>query len=450
MFEEMQADPRMLEEYENTFDSEEKVSHAIKITRENFSIDTGVIDFNSLIVPDPIKKGREHTYLGLTTSVGELGILNPIHVMITEGYATWVENHPNEEYEGPKYILLDGFRRVYAGLKNGITRCFAIIWDFKDKDKGNELSLVLSRILNREQKHTWEEIWTMYQILNAQSPLTDGTMEYLLQLDMGDASKLKSVMQNADMFPEPKEDLLANKKTLQQAYTMLEKMMREVDTLSKDDKTGISNMEQAEGVVEEAGDQKLSDQEVQDILEMSDNGGFVDDLSEEDFDEFMGNNLPDDRQVVGERHPLDPALRAAVLARDGYCCVVTGRGKGLPTPIAMSILNVHHKVPVHAGGTDTMDNLVTVSLDVHTMIHILERNNGKVGMSKETYDKLTEEEKTFIVGAMSIARIAIEANKRLGRTREQVKKDTADSIRFKMPGIAQKENMEALKKAGKL
>lgn len=450
MFEEMQADPRMLEEYENTFDSEEKVSHAIKITRENFSIDTGVVDFNSLIVPDPIKKGREHTYLGLTTSVGELGILNPIHVMITEGYATWVENHPNEEYEGPKYILLDGFRRVYAGLKNGITRCFAIIWDFKDKDKGNELSLVLSRILNREQKHTWEEIWTMYQILNAQSPLTDGTMEYLLQLDMGDASKLKSVMQNADMFPEPKEDLLANKKTLQQAYTMLEKMMREVDTLSKDDKTGISNMEQAEGVVEEAGDQKLSDQEVQDILEMSDNGGFVDDLSEEDFDEFMGNNLPDDRQVVGERHPLDPALRAAVLARDGYCCVVTGRGKGLPTPIAMSILNVHHKVPVHAGGTDTMDNLVTVSLDVHTMIHILERNNGKVGMSKETYDKLTEEEKTFIVGAMSIARIAIEANKRLGRTREQVKKDTADSIRFKMPGIAQKENMEALKKAGKL
>ena len=450
MFEEMQADPRMLEEYENTFDSEEKVSHAIKITRENFSIDTGVVDFNSLIVPDPIKKGREHTYLGLTTSVGELGILNPIHVMITEGYATWVENHPNEEYEGPKYILLDGFRRVYAGLKNGITRCFAIIWDFKDKDKGNELSLVLSRILNREQKHTWEEIWTMYQILNAQSPLTDGTMEYLLQLDMGDASKLKSVRQNADMFPEPKEDLLANKKTLQQAYTMLEKMMREVDTLSKDDKTGISNMEQAEGVVEEAGDQKLSDQEVQDILEMSDNGGFVDDLSEEDFDEFMGNNLPDDRQVVGERHPLDPALRAAVLARDGYCCVVTGRGKGLPTPIAMSILNVHHKVPVHAGGTDTMDNLVTVSLDVHTMIHILERNNGKVGMSKETYDKLTEEEKTFIVGAMSIARIAIEANKRLGRTREQVKKDTADSIRFKMPGIAQKENMEALKKAGKL
>lgn len=31
--------------------------------------------------------------------------------------------------------------------------------------------------------------------------------------------------------------------------------------------------------------------------------------------------------------------------------------------------------------------------------------------------------------------------------REQIRKDTADSIRFKMPGTAQKENMEAIAKA---
>lgn len=444
MLDEMRADPKLMNEYENTFDSEEKVSNALKITKENFTIDFGVVDFDSLLVPDPMKKGREKTYLGLTTSVGELGILTPIHVMITEGYAQWVVERPNEEYEGPRYILLDGFRRVYAGLKNGITRSSAIIWDFKDKDKGNELSLILSRILNRRQKNTWEEVWTLYQILNAQSPLTDGTVEYLLQLDMGDAPKLKSVMQNAEMFPEPKQDLLANKKTLQQAYSMLEKMMREVDTLSKDDNTGIADMEQAEGVVEEAGDQRLSDEEVQEILEMTDDAGFVDDLSEKDFDEFMGNNIPDERQTVGERHPLDPALRAAVLARDGYCCAVTGRGRGLPTPIAMSILNVHHKIPVSAGGNDSMDNLITVSLDVHTLIHIIERNNGKIGMSKETYDGLPDDEKTLIVGAMRIARIAVEANRRLGRTREQIRKDTSDSIRFKMPGVVQRENMEAL------
>ena len=153
---------------------------------------------------------------------------------------------------------------------------------------------------------------------------------------------------------------------------------------------------------------------------MGDN--FNGDLSDEDFDELMGNNLPDDRQTSGDRHPLDPALRAAVLQRDGYCCQISGRGKGLPAPIALSILNVHHKVPVDAGGTDTMENLITVSLDAHTLIHIIERNNGKLGMSKEQYDALPEEEKEFIKGVMKIARIAVEANRRMGKSRDQLRK----------------------------
>ena len=73
-----------------------------------------------------------------------MGILQPVHVMITEGYADWVEEHGDEEYEGFKYILLDGFRRIWGGYKNSLTRCNAVIWDFKDKEKGNDLALVLS------------------------------------------------------------------------------------------------------------------------------------------------------------------------------------------------------------------------------------------------------------------------------------------------------------------
>lgn len=444
MLEEMKADPKLMQEYENTFDSEEKVSNALKITRENFTIDTGVVDFDSLLVPDPIKKGRERTYLGLSTSVGELGILSPIHVMITEGYATWVENNPDEEYEGPKYILLDGFRRVYAGLKNGISRCTAIIWDFKDKDKGNELSLILARILNREQKHTWEEIWTMYQILNAQAPLTDGTVEYLLQLDMGDAPKLKSVMQNAEMFPEPREELLANKKTLQQAYTMLEKMMKEVDTLSKDDKTGIADMEQAEGVVDEAGDQRLSDQEVQEILEMSDS--LDEELSEDDFDELAGNNIEADRfEVHGDRH-LDPKLRAAVLQRDNYQCQVTGFGAGLPAEVALAILQVHHKVPVSDGGTNDMDNLITLSQDPHTLIHVIQSRRGRLNMKKEDFDALPENMQDYLKKVMKLARIAVEADKRCGKTKEQIRKESSGR-HYQMPGAILSENLNAIKAA---
>lgn len=441
----LHSNPRLQEEYESTFTNEEKVQHALKdINKHSFTLDVGIVDFNTILVSEPVKNGRKETYSGLTTSVAEMGILSPIHVMVLEGYSNWLENHEEgEKYEGPMYSILDGFRRVWAGYKNGITRSYAVIWNFGDKDKGVELSNILSLILNKVQRRSWNEIWYMYQLLEEQAQMTPGTLEYLLQLDPGDAMKLKDIM--LCDYPEVIEDLTSNKKTLQQCYNTLQKLRKEEDKLLKDDNTGIADMEQADGAIEKGGDQVLSNEEVNEILEMGDN--FDGDLSEEDFDELMGNNLPDERQTVGERHPLDPALRAAVLQRDGYCCQITGRGKGLPTPIALSILNVHHKVPVHCGGMDSMDNLITVCLDAHTLIHIIERNMGKLGMSKEDFDALDEEEKTFITGVMKIARIAVEANKRMGRTREQVKKDTSEAIKFKMPGTAQRENMEAIKQA---
>ena len=445
MIEEMRANPKLAEEYEQTFDSEEKVSNSIKIDKDSFTLDTGVVDFDDLLVPDPMKQGRKETYLGLSTSIAELGIVNPIHVMVSEGYSSFVEQHPDEEYDGFKYIIMDGFRRVWGGLKNGLTRCNAVIWNFKDKDKGSEILTTLSMILNKCQKHSWTEIWYMYQILEEQSNLTPGTMEYLLQLEPGDAMKLKEIMTRAEDFPDPKEDLISNKKTLQQCFNALQKELKEQDQLAKEDNQGIADLEQSEGIIEkDDGNRALSDDEVNELLEMGDS--FSGDLSDEDFDELMGNNLPDDRQVSGDRHPLDPALRAAVLQRDGYCCQISGRGKGLPAPIALSILNVHHKVPVHAGGTDTMENLITVSLDAHTLIHIIERNNGKLGMSKEQYDALPEDEKEFIKGVMKIARIAVEANRRMGKSREQLKKEV-EVPRFQMPGAVQKENMKAIEQS---
>lgn len=441
MNEDLMENEELLNEYENSFSNEEKVSHAMGLSKDSFTLDNGVVDFDDLLIPEPLKQFRSETYSGLSTSIAELGILSPIHVMITESYAEYVKENPDEEFDGFKYILLDGFRRVWGGYKNGITRCNSIILDFKDKDKGNEISLVLSRVLNKSQSHSWVELWDMYKILMSQSPLSEGTLDYLLHLDSGDSTKLKSIMENADRFPEPKEDLISNKKTLQQAFNMLEKARKEVDKLAEEDNTGISNMEQASGVVEKAGDTVLSDDEIKDILEMG--SGFDGELSEEDFDELMGNNIPDEQQTVGDRHPLDPALRAAVLQRDGYCCQVSGVGRGLPANIALAILNVHHKIPVHCGGKDTMDNLITLSLDAHTLVHIIERNMGKLGMSKEQYDALDEKDQKFIQGVMKIARIAVEANKRQGKSREQVRKE-ASVPRFQMPGVVQKENMQAV------
>lgn len=428
-------------------DNDDSIASVMELNKGNFKIDMGVISISDIVIPTPIKDSRKETYLGLMRSVEELGVLVPIQVMVSEGFAEYVEDEGTEEgYEGPKYVLLDGLRRIFALKKNGLDRVNAVIYDFDDKDKGSDMINIISSILNKTQRKSWSEIWYMYQVLEGQSALTPGNIEYLLQLEPGDAMRLKEIMTRKDEFPEPAEDLLSKKKTLQQAYNMLNKLMKEQDQLAKEDISGVSDIDETEGVVNEEGsDNKLSDDEVKEILDMEDS--FDGDLSEEDFDELMGNNLPDDRQTVGDRHPLDPALKAAVLQRDGYCCQITGRGKGLPAPIALGILNVHHKIPVHCGGTDSMDNLITVCLDAHTLIHIIERNMGKLGMSKEQFDALDEEEKKFITGVMKIARIAVEANKRMGRSREQIRKDTSDSIRFKMPGLVQKENMEAIAKA---
>lgn len=430
------------QEYETAFTPEERVSNALKVDKGDFNIEEGVVEFNDILIPEPIKQNRKDTYMGLSTSVAELGILNPIHVMVSEGYADWVEEGSEGVFEGIKYILLDGFRRIWAGYKNGLTRSKALIWDFKDKDKGVDLAVTLSLVLNKKQKHSWSEIWYMYKILESESAMTPGTLEYLLQLEPGDSMKLKDIMLSG--YSEIIDDLLSDKKSIQQAYSALQKARKEEDQLLKEDNQGIAKMEQADGLIEKAGDSVLSNDEVNEILEMS--GGFDGNLSDEDFDELMGNNLEDERQTSGDRHPLDPALRAAVLQRDGYCCQISGVGKGLPANIALAILNVHHKIPVHCGGTDTMDNLITVSLDAHTLIHVIERNGGKLGMSKEQFDELPEKDQVFVQGVMKIARIAVEANRRLGKSRDQMKKET-EVPRFQMPGAVQRENMDAIANA---
>lgn len=438
----------LVQEYDNVFTNDEKVAHALNITKANFSLQIGYVDFDDLSFTEPIKRSRKETYLGLTTSVGELGILNPIHVMVTKGYADYLDGVRDEEFMGFKYVVIDGFRRVFAGKKNGIDGCNAVIWEFEDKDLGSQLLTSLSRLLNRSQRHSWAEVWYLYQVLEMQCIMSPGTLEYLLQLEPGDATKLKDIM-TCD-YPEVREELMSNKKTLAQCVNMLQKLRKDEDVLAMEDQMGLSKVEEAKSIIESNDDSrpKLSDEDVKEILEMADD--FDGELSDDDFDEMMGNNIPDERQEVGNRHPLDPALRAAVLARDGYCCQVSGAGKGLPSEVALAILNVHHLLPVHLGGRDSMENLITVSLDVHTLVHVIERRNGKLGMSREDFDKLPTETQEYLKGVMRIARIAVEGNRRLGRTKEQIRKDTADSIRFKMPGTALKENMDAVNAAKKV
>lgn len=428
-------------------DNDDSIASVMELNKGNFKINMGAISISDIVIPTPIKDSRKETYLGLMRSVEELGVLVPIQVMVSEGFAEYVEEEGTEEgYEGPKYVLLDGLRRIFALKKNGLDRVNAVIYDFDDKDKGSDMINIISSILNKTQRKSWSEIWYMYQVLEGQSALTPGNIEYLLQLEPGDAMKLKEVMTRKDEFPEPAEDLLSKKKTLQQAYNMLNKLMKEQDQLAKEDISGVSDIDETEGVVNEEGsDNKLSDDEVKEILDMEDS--FDGDLSEEDFDELMGNNLPDDRQTVGDRHPLDPALKAETLLRDGYCCQACGAGKGFPLKYALSFLQSHHKISVANSGVDTPENIITLCQNCHTSIHCLLKSGMRFGISKEEFDKLPDETKNNMKNIMKIARIDWEAGKRLGKNKDDFRRDNLNSSKFKMPGTDLSENMRALQQS---
>ena len=439
----LKANPQLMEEYENTFTSEEKVQNALKISKNNFTIETGVVDFGDILVSEPIKNGRKETYSGLTTSVAEMGILSPIHVMVLEGYSDWTESHneEEEEYEGYKYSILDGFRRVWAGYKNGITRANAVIWNFEDKDKGAELATSLSLILNKIQRRSWGEIWYLFQILEEQSAMTPGTLEYLLMLESGDAMKLKDIM--LCDYPEVRDELLSDKKTLTQCYNMLQKLRKEEDKLAKEDQQGISDLEQAEGIVEKGGDQVLSNEEVNEILEMGD----LEELSDSDFGGvFDEEDGVYDRQKVGDRHPLDPVLKAKTMERDHFTCQCCGFGEesGASRVVAMSVLQSHHVISVSNSGPDSESNIITICMVCHTLIHVSLRRGLKLGMTREEFDDMSSSEQNRYKKIMYFARKDWEAGKRLGKNKEQISEDNKGYSKFKMPGTDFAENKKAL------
>lgn len=440
------SNPELAKEYDRTFSSEEKVSNALKITKSNFTISIMPVDFDSLLIPDPIKKGRGDTYLGLTTSVAELGILSPIHVMVSEGYTLWQEENPTAsetDYEGFKYILLDGFRRVWAGYKNGLTRCNAVVWDFEDKEQGSDLSTFISLILNKAQKRSWSETWYLYQILEMQTSMTPGTLEYLLGLESGEAMKLKDIMTCG--YPEVIDDLKSNKKTIDQCFSALQKLRKEEDKLLKEDNQGIGEVDGASDLVDESAnkDTILSNDEVNEILELDDDF----ELKDDDFDEMLQGKEPE-VQKVGERHPLDPALKAESLLHDNYECVCCTEGRYLPMRYKLSVLQSHHKVAVAHGGEDSVENLATLCVGCHTLVHSLLWSGLKFGMSKEDFDALPENEQIKLKKIMQIAKFDYDAAKKQGKSTEDIMAENKHHSTFKMPGTDLRENAKAIKESG--
>lgn len=430
------------------------LAETLNIDSSSFSLTRKRVLLDDIVVSSPKKKSRAKTYRGLTQSVKELGVLNPIHVMVTESYSGWLDSGEEGIFTGGnKYLLLDGFRRIFASYRNRIEEVEAIIWRFKNPEYGRDIANVVALVLNKSQDRQWDELWGLMQVLESEAAMSPGVLEYLLELDSGDSVKLKDIAM-ADNYPEVWEELVEGKKSLQQATSMLAKLRKEEDKSLLEDGSGLASYEDAEGIVGDSSEGgQITEEDAKELLEID--GSSELNFSEMEDEEFLGEEAGD-LQSTSERKPLDPVLRGKILARDGYACQVCFGGKGLTSSLFVMGAQIHHTVGVYnqlEGSRDDtgmifeeseIPKLLTTCATDHSLIHLCAGRDGKLGISKEEFDALPEHEQERWRNIAKYAKVLLWAEKKSGKSLKKSQNFKLDNTPF---WESEKDNTEAIQLA---
>lgn len=420
-------------EYDDIFDGEDKMMHKLASISSDVKKVEKEIPLDSIIVTSFKKTGRAESISGLTGVVSEWGVVTPIHVLAMED-------------EG-SYQLLDGLRRVYAAMRAGEKKIRAIVWDFSDKREGKELANILSLMINRNQRYSPKEMWEQMKVLEQVNDATPGLIEYLLQMNAGDAMKLKDVMLADNDYDDYKDDLLNGKYTIEQAYKKLCNARKKEDKLEKEDKISVdaegmkdANTRNFDSDMLDDGVERLSSDEVKELLEMQDLDRDVDEDDLESLD--MTDDIRKDSmyQKVGERTFVDDSVKKATLIHDGNKC----RCCGIGGPQWAGVLVYHHIIPVYAGGPDTVKNGATLCVNCHLTLH------NYITGDVQVPDDLDPEQEKIFKNIMKLGNVAIEASNKLGMKRDALKKANAKSKKHPMPNANVKINKEALAEAEQL
>ena len=422
------------------FEDIDKILSGLKYDRE-LRMD---LPIESIVITEFDKKARFATKNGLTASIEDFGrVLNPIDVLA-------LPSVDGEEIE--MYTLISGLRRVYGASRNGYKTIPAFVWHFADYEKAQRLVPLLGLILNKQQQHNYQEIWNGLSTLEHEYGLKFSQIERLYPyLESGDVLKLKEVCSESDTYPEPMTELFAGKYTLDKAYKELVKQRKERDVLEEEDNKGIlsstelgkeavvsdeeggSSSESSSDEGENSSNNKLSAQEVDELLELADNS--MDNLTLESALEqadAVDKGIVQDRKGDGD-DDLTPEVKNKIKARDKMVCQCCSKDKVENQGAFLSQLVVHHKVPVHAGGTDDEKNLITLCIGCHHLLHTMEKM-GTLTTDKEHLDTMDEEFRRRILNAWSLAYIAIKAGEKKGYSRKERAKKAQESLGHKFPG----------------
>ena len=361
----------------------------------------------------------------LLQSIRSTGIIKPIVVALTMTDGV--------------YVLIDGYRRVLACAKAGIKQVPAII----NKRVTTTEIPVLEAMYNHTKSYNMREIIDYIDYLEKEKGIMSATMiEYLLQLDSGDYSKLKDILEDDDEDIVGK--LLEGQFTISAAFKALEKRRAKESKEEKEMKKTAKVYADAEesGVAEiknsgETGDEgvALTDEEIaelnvniNDVLEdKSDEGKTLEEMVSEG--KSMEGFEPDKQnRKAGEN--IDEAVRKAVLTRDSATCKCCGfGGAGFE-----KVMDIHHITGVAQGQNDDVDGLITLCITCHMLVELW--GYGKLPIAD--IDSMDEKEKERMKKVIKIGNIKREALIKVGKKREQIKEEakTATQLR-RMPGAPQ-------------
>ena len=391
-----------------------------------------VLNYKNIAVSHRIRSGRNVE--DLVKSIQSTGLLRPLMVapLITEG----------------QYVLLDGYRRLLACVRCGITNVPVVV---NHRIKTTEIP-VLEAMYNLNKPYNIKDMIDYIEYLEKEKGLRDPiVIEYLLDLDSGDYSKLKDVLIDND--PDIVDKLLLGQLSIQQAFKALEKRRSKESRDEKDlrkatsvyanaDENGISDIEES-GEVGESGE-SLSEDQLKSIA--IDVNSLDSDLDDKSLDEMVedSNNIKGfeaHKQKVGEREYIDPVIKKSVLARDNFtckCCLNGGESY-------VDILDYHHIVPVFLGGADTPDNGITLCVACHRLVHLW--GTGDLYLPKEKtsveLSEMTEEDKSRyrleLARFKRIVKIGDSIRNgiaKMGMNRQQYKKEHSNAgIGRRKPGV---------------
>lgn len=381
------------------------------------------IDIESIAVVKRIRKETTNVE-DLVQSIKSTGLLEPLVVTPTQT-------------EG-LYVLLAGYRRLVACAKAGKRKIPCVV----NLNANTPEIPILEALYNHSKTYTIKEIVDYIDYLEKQKGVMSASMiEYLLQLNSGDYTKLKDILNDDD------EDIVSKLfdgvYTIEMAFKKLEQRRKKESAEEKDNKKAakVYEDEAESGAASIAGsgdetneNEALTDDEIK-SLSFS-----VNELDDEDDEQSSLDEMVEDgkhmdgfepnKQDYRDRERLDPTLRRAVLARDNNtckCCLMSGQEY-------TEIFDIHHIVEVYLGGSDDITNLVTLCTCCHKLVHLYARGELQIRPESE----LSTEEQAKFKKIVKLGKVIRKGMQMKGMKKEELKKvDKADTIGRTKPGTGQ-------------